>query len=144
MQNRAGCFRVEPGHPNHATPGRRPRHTIIPGFLTRDGEPLGPFGVMGGEMQPPGHLQVVSGLIDHGLDPQRALTTPRWRVERDGSVRVEAEVPDAVVDALRGRGHAVTTDEPAGFGRGQIILRAEGGVLVGGSEPRADGHAAAW
>ncbi len=144
LQNRAGCFRVEPGHPNHATPGRRPRHTIIPGFLTRDGEPLGPFGVMGGEMQPQGHLQVVAGMIDHGLDPQQALTTPRWRVERDGAVRVEAEVPDELVEALRRRGHAVAVEEPAGFGRGQIILRTDDGAFVGGSEPRADGHAAGW
>ena len=142
LQNRGAGFVLEPGHPNEAAPAKRPRHTIIPGFLTRGGQPVGPFGVMGGEMQPQGHLQVLTGMIDHGLNPQATLDTPRWQVERDGTVLVEPQVPAELVDGLRSRGHRV---EVAGsrlaFGRGQIIRRDEAGVYAAGSEPRADGCA---
>ena len=137
-----GGFVLDPDHPNVAAPGKRPRHTIIPGFLTRGGEAVGPFGVMGGEMQPQGHLQVVNAMIDHGLNPQAALDTPRWRVERDHSVIVEEQVPEATVAGLRARGHEVTVEpNRMQFGRGQIILRTDDGVYVAGSEPRADGCA---
>lgn len=142
MQNRGAGFTLEAGHPNEAQPGKRPRHTIIPGFLTRGGEPVGPFGVMGGEMQPQGHLQVISAMVDHGLNPQAALDTPRWRVERDGRVLVERNVPGDVIDGLRARGHDVTVEQSRmGFGRGQIIVRNEQDVYLAGSEPRADGAA---
>ena len=143
LQNRGACFVLDPGHPNEAAPGKRPRHTIIPGFLTTSaGEPVGPFGVMGGEMQPQGHLQVVSALVDHGRNPQAALDAPRWQVERDGRVRVEPQVPDEVVDGLRARGHEVTIEgSRMAFGRGQIIVRSADGVYAAGSEPRADGAA---
>ena len=106
------------------------------------GEPVGPFGVMGGEMQPQGHVQVVSGMVDHGRNPQAALDAPRWQVERDGRVRVEPQVPDEVVTGLRDRGHEVIV-EPSRlrFGRGQIIVRSSDGVYAAGSEPRADGCA---
>jgi gamma-glutamyltranspeptidase / glutathione hydrolase len=144
LQNRGACFVLDEGHPNEAAPGRRPRHTIIPGFLTTtDGEPVGPFGVMGGEMQPQGHVQVVSGMVDHGRNPQAALDAPRWQVERDGRVRVEPQVPAEVVDGLRARGHEVTVESSRlPFGRGQIIVRSSDGVYAAGSEPRADGCAA--
>lgn len=142
LQNRGAGFVLDPDHPNVAAPGKRPRHTIIPGFLTRGGEAVGPFGVMGGEMQPQGHLQVVNAMIDHGLNPQAALDTPRWRVERDHSVIVEEQVPEATVAGLRARGHQVTVEpNRMQFGRGQIILRTDDGVYVAGSEPRADGCA---
>ena len=142
LQNRGACFVLDPEHPNVAAPGKRPRHTIIPGFLTRGGEPLGPFGVMGGEMQPQGHLQVITGMVDHGLNPQAALDAPRWRVERDWAVKVEPHVPQEVVAGLRGLGHQVDVERSRmGFGRGQIILRSEDGVYAAGSEPRADGCA---
>ncbi len=142
MQNRAAGFTLEAGHPNEAAPNKRPRHTIIPGFLTRDGRAVGPFGVMGGEMQPQGHLQVVSAMIDHGLNPQAALDGPRWYLERDGRVRVEQGVGDVMVDGLRARGHEVIVEaDPWMFGRGQIIARRADGVYVAGSEPRADGCA---
>ncbi|MEM9564993.1 MAG: gamma-glutamyltransferase family protein [Actinomycetota bacterium] len=143
LQNRGAGFVLDQGHPNEAAPGRRPRHTIIPGFLTRaDGTPVGPFGVMGGEMQPQGHLQVVSAMVDHARNPQAALDAPRWQVERDGRVRLEPQVPDEIVDGLRARGHEVTVESGRmAFGRGQIIVRSPDGVYAAGSEPRADGCA---
>ena len=143
LQNRAAGFTLESGHRNEAAGGKRPRHTIIPGFLTRGGAPVGPFGVMGGEMQPQGHLQVVSSMVDHGLDPQSALDAPRWRVEPDGVV-LELEVAEAVVEGLRRRGHRVAVaPNRLDFGRGQIIRRLESGVYAGGTEPRTDGVVAA-
>ncbi len=142
LQNRGAGFVLDADHPNVAAPGKRPRHTIIPGFLTRNGAPVGPFGVMGGEMQPQGHLQVISGMVDHGLNPQAALDAPRWQVERDGTVRVEPQTPADVVAGLEARGHRVTVERSRlSFGRGQIIVRSEDGVYAAGSEPRADGCA---
>ena len=144
LQNRAAGFTLEPGHRNEAAGGKRPLHTIIPGFLTRGGGPVGPFGVMGGEMQPQGHLQVVSSMVDHGLNPQSALDAPRWRVEPDGVV-LEPEVGADVVDGLRQRGHRVSiAPNRLDFGRGQIIRRLDSGVYAGGTEPRTDGVVAAW
>jgi len=145
LQNRGAGFVLDEGHPNEAAPGKRPRHTIIPGFLTRNGTALGPFGVMGGEMQPQGHLQVVTGMVDHGLNPQATLDTPRWQVNRDWSVDVEAETPEATIDGLRSLGHQVkVVSHRLSMGRGQIILRSDNGVYAAGSEPRADGCAAAF
>ncbi len=143
LQNRGAGFVLDAEHPNVAAPGKRPRHTIIPGFLTTEaGEPVGPFGVMGGEMQPQGHLQVISAMVDHGRNPQAALDAPRWQVERDGRVRLEPQVPAEVVDGLRARGHEVTVESSRlPFGRGQIIVRSSDGVYAAGSEPRADGCA---
>ena len=144
LQNRAAGFTLEPGHRNEAAGGKRPRHTILPGFLTRGGVPVGPFGVMGGEMQPQGHLQVVSSMLDYGLDPQAALDVPRWRAAPVGVV-LEPEVGGAVVDGLRRRGHRIAVaPDRLDFGRGQIIRRLESGVYAGGTEPRADGAVAAW
>ena len=144
LQNRAAGFTLEPGHRNEAAGGKRPRHTIIPGFLTRGGAPVGPFGVMGGEMQPQGHLQVVSSMVDYGLNPQSALDAPRWRVEPDAVV-LEPEVGEDVVDGLRRRGHRVgVAPNRLDFGRGQIIRRLDSGVYAGGTEPRTDGVVAAW
>jgi len=93
LQNRGACFSLEAGHPNEAAGGKRPRHTIIPGFLTRAGAPLGPFGVMGGEMQPQGHVQVVCALADHRLNPQAALDAPRWQVTGGLAVELEPGFP---------------------------------------------------
>jgi len=144
FQSRAACFRLEPGHPNSAGPGKRPRHTIIPAFLTRSGEPVGPFGVMGAEMQPQGHVQVVCGMVDHDLNPQAALDAPRWQVTA-GGVRVEPATPADVETALTRRGHRVTrARDSMDFGRGQIIIRTPDGVYVAGSEPRADGAAVGY
>jgi gamma-glutamyltranspeptidase/glutathione hydrolase len=97
---------------------------------------------MGGEMQPQGHLQVVAAMVDRGMNPQAALDAPRWQVGTGRLVTVEPEVDEALVGALRARGHAVERAENRlRFGRGQIIARDERGVLVGGSEPRTDGAA---
>ena len=142
MQNRASGFTLEPGHPNEAAAGKRPRHTIIPGFITRDGRPVGPFGVMGGEMQPQGHLQVVSSMLDHGLNPQAALDAPRWQLGDGLEVAVEPGTDDRLLAALEERGHRpVVAADSLSFGRGQIIVCREDGVYAAGSEPRADGAA---
>jgi gamma-glutamyltranspeptidase/glutathione hydrolase len=120
-------------------------------MLTReDGTLLGPFGVMGGVMQPQGHLQVVTALVDDAADPQEALDRPRFHIEPEsdgGRVYLEARTPPAIADGLRARGHDVVVDPPTQgrslFGRGQIILRRPDGALVGGSDQRADGCALA-
>jgi gamma-glutamyltranspeptidase/glutathione hydrolase len=145
MQNRGAGFSLDPSHPNAAAGGKRPFHTIIPGFLTRDGAPVGPFGVMGGHMQPQGHVQVVLSTVDDGADPQAALDRPRWYWHRGREVLVEPEFPAAAVADLRERGHLVSvTDERGSFGMGQAIWSLAGGGYVAGSEPRADGQAAAF
>jgi gamma-glutamyltranspeptidase / glutathione hydrolase len=144
LQNRGACFTLEEGHPNRLAPGKRPYHTIIPGLLLRDGALLGPFGVMGGHMQPQGHLQFVSHTVDRGLDPQEALDEPRWRLDRDGREgwALALEEPfHRLGPALARRGHRVLSDpDPAGFGGGQAVLVRDD-VLIGGSESRKDGIA---
>ena len=149
LQNRGHGFSLDPAHPNALAPGKRPYHTIIPGMITRaDGSLYAPFGVMGGFMQPQGHVQVVVGLLDDGLAPQAAVDRPRWCIEPvdgDGAVHLEEGVPAATAEALAARGHrlvpGVAGFERALFGRGQIIRRDPGGTLTGGSDPRADGAA---
>jgi gamma-glutamyltranspeptidase/glutathione hydrolase len=139
LQNRGAGFALSPGHPNAAGPGKRPYHTIIPGFLSRGGQPVGPFGVMGGHMQPQGHVQLVMSTVDDGLDPQAALDAPRWYWHAGLDVLAESGIG---ADALRRRGHRVTVDDGAGtYGFGQAIWRLPGGGYVAGSEPRADGCA---
>ncbi len=145
LHNRGACFTLEPGHPNEAAGGKRPYHTIIPSFLTRNGQPIGPFGVMGGFMQPQGHVQVVVGTVDYGLNPQAALDAPRWRVK--GGLRVDLEIgaPEQVLRGLEARGHAVQLSFTRGdFGRGQIVWRLDNGVYVAGSDMRGDGAAVGW
>jgi gamma-glutamyltranspeptidase/glutathione hydrolase len=141
LHNRATGFTLEPGHANQIAPNKRPFHTIIPGFLTSNGQPLGAFGVMGGPMQPQGHLQVVVNLVDYGMNPQAALDAPRWQFVRDNLVLLESTVSQEIATALADRGHTIRSG--SFFGRGQMILR-ENGVLVAASEPRADGLALAW
>lgn len=141
LQNRGACFAETEGHPNRIAPAKRPFHTIIPGMLLRDGALLGPFGVMGGAMQAQGHLQLVHALVDRGLDPQRALDEPRFRVDSGRRVALE---PGLWIDApeLRALGHEPELAESEhGFGVGQCIL-VDGEALVGGSDGRGDGHVA--
>lgn len=143
LQNRAAGFDADPVHPNALGPGKRPFHTIIPGMLLERGALLGPFGVMGGPMQPQGHFQVVLRLVDHGDDPQAALDAPRWRVEEGKIVELEPGLAGEE-DRLRALGHAVRCAESQhGFGVGQMILRV-GDALIGGSDGRGDGYAAGW
>ncbi|MCX7739444.1 MAG: gamma-glutamyltransferase family protein [Meiothermus sp.] len=144
LQNRGAGFVLQEGHPNRYAPGKKPFHTIIPGFLTQEGRPLGPFGVMGGPMQPQGHLQVVVNLADYGLNPQAALDAPRWQWRAGRVVELEPAVPLHVAQGLRERGHEVVLQpEWASFGRGQVVLRY-GEALLAATEPRADGLALAW
>ncbi|PPA70225.1 gamma-glutamyltransferase [Jeotgalibacillus proteolyticus] len=146
LQNRGHDFSLDPEHPNALKPGKRTYHTIIPGFLTKDGQAVGPFGVMGGYMQPQGHLQVISNTIDFGLHPQAALDAPRWQWSQGKTVQVEPSFPNHLVQALVRKGHTIDVTTDGGpFGRGQIIWRdPKTGVLSGGTESRTDGHIAAW
>jgi len=146
LQNRGHSFSLDAKHANALSPGKRPFHTIIPGFLTKDGAAVGPFGIMGGHMQPQAHVQVLMGMLDFHQNPQAALDAPRWQWINGKTVQVEPSFPGHIAEALMRRGHAVQrTVENTGFGRGQIIWRdAATGVLCGGTEPRTDGHIALW
>ena len=140
LQNRAAGFVEDEGHPNRLAPARRPFHTIIPGMLLEGGRLLGPFGVMGGTMQPQGHVQVVLRLVDHGDDPQAALDAPRWRVGTGREVHLEPGLW-RFEESLAELGHDVrraTVQHP--FGVGQAILRL-GDSWIGGSDGRGDGVA---
>ncbi len=150
LQNRGHNFSLNPQHPNRLEPGKRPYHTIIPGMATweKTGALYAPFGVMGGFMQPQGHVQVLMAMLDDGLDPQAALEQPRLYVDVENtpqSVALEEGIPTKTLDTLKSMGHhvaPVSGMERAMFGRGQIILRdPETGELTGGSDPRADGCA---
>jgi gamma-glutamyltranspeptidase/glutathione hydrolase len=138
LQNRGACFAIQGG----IVPGARPYHTIIPGMLLRDGALVGPFGVMGGLIQAQAHMQLVSALVDDGLDPQAALDRPRFRVE-NGAVRLEEGLWDRA-DELQQSGYRVVCDQDVfGFGGGQAIV-VEGDALLGGSDARKDGYAAGY
>jgi gamma-glutamyltranspeptidase/glutathione hydrolase len=150
LQNRGSGFSLDPEHPNALAPGKRPYHTIIPALITHSDtdELFASYGVMGGFMQPQGHMQVATALIDDGLDPQAALDRPRFRIidgTAGGQVALEKGIPVEVMGRLAEMGHEVVPMEGHGreiFGRGQVILRdRENGVLWGGSDPRADGLA---
>jgi gamma-glutamyltranspeptidase/glutathione hydrolase len=152
LQNRGHNFSLDPHHPNALAPGKRPYHTIIPAMVTHaaSGELYASYGVMGGFMQPQGHMQVLVALHDDRLDPQAALDRPRFCIEPDvkeGRISLEEGIPPETVAALQGMGHRlelVGGMERALFGRGQVIRRDPvTGVLCGGSDPRADGCAMA-
>jgi gamma-glutamyltranspeptidase/glutathione hydrolase len=149
LQNRGAGFTLEPGHPNARAGGKRPYHTIIPAMALRSGKLWLSFGVMGGFMQPQGHVQVLVNLVDYGLTPQAALDAPRFRVDERGGpgVAVETGVPLRTRQALAALGHEVqpeTTFAP-GFGSGDIIaVDPESGALWGASDPRKDGCAVGY
>lgn len=146
LQNRGHDFSLDPEHHNALKPGKKTYHTIIPGFLTKDGDAVGPFGVMGGYMQPQGHMQVVMNTVDFHLNPQAALDAPRWQWIEGKKVQVEPHFPNHIAQALVRKGHQIeVTVDTGGFGRGQIIWRdPKTGVLMGGTESRTDGSIAAW
>jgi len=144
LQNRGSLFSLDPCHANALEPNKKTYHTIIPGFLTRDGDPIGPFGIMGGFMQPQGHVQIISDSLDFDQNPQAALDAPRWRWIGDKKVKLERRFPPHIAKSLSIRGHNVDYSfHSEGFGRGQIIWN-ENDVLVGGTEPRCDGGIACW
>ena len=144
LQNRGADFAVQQGHPNQVGPGKRPYHTIIPGFLTKDGAPVMSFGVMGGPMQPQGHVQVVGRIVDHGQNPQAACDGPRFRWAHGQQVCCEPGFPPSTLDELQRRGHQlVTTDDYNQFGSCQAIWRLDDGYLAV-SDPRRDGQAAGF
>lgn len=145
LNNRAVGFTCEEDHVNCLAPSKRPFNTIIPGFITKNKKAVGPFGVMGGHMQPQGHVQVIQSMIDFNLNPQDALDAPRWQWLNGNKIIVEPELPVSTMQALKEMGHEVSVELNKGqFGRGQIILKNENDVLIGGTEPRTDGTVAAW
>jgi gamma-glutamyltranspeptidase / glutathione hydrolase len=144
LQNRGTGFSPTPGHPNVVGPRKRPYHTIVPAFLTRDGVPVMSFGVMGGAMQPQGHMQLMVRIADYGQNPQAACDGPRFRWLHEMSVSLEDGFPPATIDELRSRGHdVVAVDDYNQFGSCQAIWRLPDGYLAA-SDPRRDGQAAGF
>ena len=144
LHNRGNSFRLDPDHPNAIAPGKYPMHTIIPGLATRDGALWAVFGVMGAAMQPQGHAQLLTNLLDYGMDPQEAADHPRHRHE-DGVLLIESRVPECEIARLRTLGHLIEVKEdymiPAGGA--QLIRILQNGVRACGSDPRKDGCALA-
>jgi len=146
LQNRGHGFSLDPAHPNVVAPGKRPFHTIIPGFLTRAGVPQMSFGVMGGNMQPQGHVQTLCRMLLARQQPQAACDAPRWKWNQALDVEVEPAMPMTVREELARRGHRIVTgdDSYMDFGSGQFIWRLgdpgrEG--YVAASDSRRDGQA---
>lgn len=144
LQNRGAGFTLEPGHPNEVGPGKRPFHTIIPGFVMQNGAPRMSFGVMGGPMQAQGHVQMMLRTQLWGQDPQTAVDAPRWRYVAEDEVAVESSLPEATREALAALGHRIVVEPPDsafGFGGAQLIERLDAGGYAAGSDPRKDGAA---
>jgi gamma-glutamyltranspeptidase/glutathione hydrolase len=141
MQNRGHGFSLIKGHPNQVDGGKRPYHTIIPGFVTRDERPLMSFGVMGGHMQAQGHVQMITRIFDYRLDPQAASDYPRWYLTENYDLAVEPGFSPELLAELSQRGHRVRTDlDRSQFGGAQLIYKGEGGYCAG-SDHRKDGLA---
>jgi gamma-glutamyltranspeptidase/glutathione hydrolase len=143
LQNRGLGFTLEPGHPNQVGPNKRPFHTIIPGFVMKNGAPEMAFGLMGGAMQAQGHVQMVVRTMLWNQDPQKAADAPRWRFVSGLDVAVEPAIGEATIAALVARGHRIGVEPPDAsyaFGGAQLIRRIEGGYIAG-SDPRKDGCA---
>lgn len=140
LQNRGCSFRLDPAHPNCIAPRKRPMHTIMPGMATKDGRAIMPFGVMGGDYQPFGHVHLLTNLVDFGMDPQEALDTPR--VFHDaGILEAERGIPVPAIAGLKQRGHRVNV-APEPHGGGQAVwIDWDKGTLTGASDPRKDGCA---
>ena len=149
LQNRGNGFSLKPGSPNEVAPGKRPFHTIIPAFLTREGQPVMSFGVMGAHMQPQGHVQTLVRMLDFQQNPQAACDAPRWRVNQGLSVHLEPTATAAVAEGLRTRGHdlAANSNVYQDFGAGQFIWRLGDPATAGyvaASDPRRDGQVAGY
>jgi gamma-glutamyltranspeptidase / glutathione hydrolase len=144
LQNRGADFAAAQGHPNRVGPNKRPYHTIIPGFVTKDGNAVMSFGVMGGTMQPQGHVQVMVRIADHGQNPQAACDGPRFRWVHGTQISCERGFPQSTLDELRRRGHdLVAVEDYNQFGSCQAIWCLDGGYFAA-SDPRRDGQAAAF
>ena len=144
LQNRGALFTLEEGHPNRLAPRKRPYHTIIPAMAYRDGKPWLSFGVMGGDMQPQGHVQILLNMLDFGMHVQEAGEAPRFRHNPADGVNLESGIDATVVQQLSRMGHDVRA-RPGVFGGYQAIeIDWERGVLIGGTDPRKDGQAAGW
>ncbi len=145
LQNRGADFTLNEEDANFLMPGKRTYHTIIPGFILKDNKAVGPFGVMGGYMQPQGHVQVAMNFIDFHMNPQQALDAPRWQWMRDNSVTVETRFSPEMARQLLAKGHNLRIDlSTPSFGRGQMIVKLENGTLVGGTESRTDSNIACF
>ena len=145
LHDRGNNFYLDPKSENCIAPGKKPYHTIIPGFLSKDGKPVGPFGVMGGFMQPQGQLQVVMNTVDFGMNPQEALDAPRWQWTGSKKIELEMGFDQSIAEELIRKGHEISVlPDSYSMGRGQIIWRSDDGVLCGATEPRSDGSIAAW
>ncbi|OYT87602.1 MAG: gamma-glutamyltransferase [Burkholderiales bacterium PBB6] len=149
LQNRGHGFSLDAASANVVAPGKRPFHTIIPAFLSKGGAPVMSFGVMGANMQPQGHVQTLTRILDHGQNPQTACDAPRWRYNQGLSLNVEATMPAATVQTLAGLGHQIEViqDSYQDFGAGQFIWRLGDPAVEGyiaASDPRRDGAAAGW
>ncbi len=145
LQNRGADFTLNEEDANVLEPHKKSYHTIIPGFLTKDNKAVGPFGVMGGYMQPQGHVQVVMNMIDFHLNPQQALDAPRWQWTSGKKFLLELSFDNAIAQQLAAKGHEVSYAlNGMGFGRGEIIIRLDNGVLVGGTESRTDANISAY
>jgi gamma-glutamyltranspeptidase/glutathione hydrolase len=148
LQNRGHGFSLQPG-PNQVAPGKRPFHTIIPAFLTKDGQPVMSYGVMGANMQPQGHMQTLVRMLDYGQHPQAACDAPRWRFNAGLNINVEAAMDPATVQGLQALGHQpdVINDSYQDFGAGQFIWRMGDPAVHGylaASDPRRDGQAVGY
>jgi gamma-glutamyltranspeptidase/glutathione hydrolase len=152
IQDRGALFSLEPGHPNVFEPGKRPFHTIIPAFVTKDGKPVFTFGVMGGAMQPQGHVQVLLNIIEFGMNIQEAGDAARFRhsgstqpdfgkMTDGGEVHLESGISDEVIRELMALGHKISFDRGGYGGYQGIWIDHERGILIGGSESRKDGCA---
>ncbi|WP_144796829.1 gamma-glutamyltransferase [Halorubrum depositum] len=140
LQNRGASFSLDPDHPNSLEPGKRPFHTLVPAIVRLDEDDWAAFGVMGGYMQPQGHVQVISNVVDYGMPLQRALDEPRWRYRESGELGVEPHFDGDVTAKLVRRDHDIRTLSPVQFGGAQIV-RNRDGVLSAATEPRKDGNA---
>ncbi|HEY2976590.1 MAG TPA: gamma-glutamyltransferase, partial [Burkholderiaceae bacterium] len=149
LQNRGHGFSLDAKSPNCVAPRKRPFHTIIPAFLTQDGQPQMSFGVMGANMQPQGHMQTLVRMVDHAQNPQAACDAPRWRFNKGLSINAEASMDPATVQGLIDRGHQLELlqDSYQDFGAGQFIWRLGDPAVEGyvaASDPRRDGQAAGY
>ena len=140
LQNRGAGFTLEDGHPNQVAAGKRPFHTIIPGFVTKDDEPWMAFGLMGGSMQPQGHTQMLINMLVFGMDVQEAIDAPRFRHFEGLRVALESAIGDEVRARLQALGHEIRDETGVAFGGAQAVVKLERGWAAG-SDPRKDGMA---